>query len=72
MNCAISFNKIIKKKVVDKLTKNGMEVVLSVATETSHWTRPDFIADSIGQRAAPIIKDSEIVLPAGTVEVCVR
>jgi hypothetical protein len=68
----MAYNKIIKKKAVDKLMKNGMEVVLSVATQTSEWTRPEFIADAIAQRAAPVIQNSKTVLPAGTVEVCIR
>lgn len=68
----MAYNKIIKKKAVDRLMKNGMEVVLSVATQTSEWTRPDFIADSIAQKAGPVIQNSKTVLPAGTVEVCIR
>jgi hypothetical protein len=68
----IAYNKIIKKKTVDKLIKNGIEVVLSIATQTSEWTRPEFIADAIAQRAAPVIQNSKTVLPASTVEVCIR
>ena len=68
----MSYNQIIKKKVVGKCTKNGVEAVLSVATQTSHWTRPESVADAIGQRAASIIQNSKTGLPAGTVELCIR
>jgi hypothetical protein len=68
----MAYNQIIKKKAIDKLTKNGMEVVLSVATQTSEWTRADSVATGIGQRAAPIVQSSKTVFPTGTVEVCIR
>jgi hypothetical protein len=68
----MAYNQIIKKKAIDKLTKNGMEVVLSVATQTSEWTRPDSVANAIGQRAAPIVQNSKTALPTGTIEVCIR
>ncbi|KUL81631.1 hypothetical protein ZTR_09652 [Talaromyces verruculosus] len=67
----MAYNKIIKKKAVDKLMKNGMEVVVSVATQTSEWTRRGFVADAIGQRVALVIQNSKTALPAGTVEVCI-
>ncbi|KAL2368286.1 hypothetical protein BDBG_00161 [Blastomyces gilchristii SLH14081] len=68
----MSFNKILTKKVVGKLSKGGMNVVLSVATRTEAWSRPEYVADEIGARTNPIIVKSKTALPAGTVELCVR
>ncbi|KAK2801483.1 hypothetical protein FQN50_007698 [Emmonsiellopsis sp. PD_5] len=68
----MSFNRIIKKQAVGKVMKDGVEYVLSVATETNDWRRPEGIAEMIGKRAGPIIENSQTSMPAGAVEICVR
>ncbi|EFW14284.1 conserved hypothetical protein [Coccidioides posadasii str. Silveira] len=68
----LAFNQIIKKQAIGKVVKDGVEYVLSVATEMSDWTRPEGVAEMIGKRADPIIQNSKTPLPPGAVEICVR
>lgn len=64
-----SYNKILKKRGVGKVMKEGVEYMLSVATETSDWTLPESIAEMIAKRAGPIIENSKTPVPAGAVEI---
>ena len=42
------FNQILAKKLIGTAVKDGATVTLSVATKTTHWTRPEFTADKVG------------------------
>jgi hypothetical protein len=43
----MSYNQIIRKKVLGAITKNGKQTTLSAATQTSNWTRPEFAVDGL-------------------------
>jgi hypothetical protein len=68
----MSYNQIIKKQVLGTIIKNGKEVSLSVATETTHWKRPEFIPDTMKTKVTKAVMDFPGQLPAGTGEVCIR
>ena len=68
----MSYNQILKRKAVGEITKNGMNIAFSVATQTTHWTRPESVAEEVGERANPIVQGSKTALPTGTVELCIR
>lgn len=42
-----SINKVISKKIVSTIVKDGKSVVVSTATETSQWKRPDAVAEKL-------------------------
>ncbi|KAK2798044.1 hypothetical protein FQN51_007969 [Onygenales sp. PD_10] len=42
----MSFNRILTKKNVGSITKDGAPIVLSVATKTTQWDRPDALVES--------------------------
>ncbi len=66
------FNKIFAKKIVDTVVKDGKSIVISAATETTHWRRLDSVAASAGDAVKTAVISSSEPLPAGTVEVCAR
>jgi hypothetical protein len=68
----MSYNKIIKKIVTGTIVKNGVTYTLSVATHTDHWTRPDKVAQAVGQRLLNAVIAWDGIPPTGTVEICAR
>ena len=68
----MSFNKILAKKVVGTALKDGVNVTLSVATKTSHWERPEFVVDTVGDVLKKSIASWTERLPADTKEICSR
>jgi hypothetical protein len=64
------FNNIFAKKIVDTVVKDGKSIVISAATETTHWRRLDSVAASAGAAVKTAVLSSPKALPAGTVEVC--
>jgi hypothetical protein len=68
----MSFNQILAKKLVGTAVKNGATVKLSVATKTTHWTRPDFTADKVGAVLTKSLSNWKEPLPNDTQEICSR
>jgi hypothetical protein len=54
------------------MIKDGAKVVLSAATETSSWTRPESMADKAGEVLASSVTANPDKVPTGTKEICVR
>jgi len=63
-------NLVYAKKVVGSVLKNGKEIIVSAATETSLWKRPEEAADKIGKEMIDNSEDWVDQLPEGTKEVC--
>jgi len=53
-------------------TSTGLDLILSAATETSQWNRPDFAATQMKAPLENAVQKNESVLPANTKEVCLR
>ncbi|KAI0531684.1 hypothetical protein GGR58DRAFT_492798 [Xylaria digitata] len=68
----MSFNRILSKSVVGSAIKDGKRITLSVATETSHWKRPDVSIDPVGNILQKSLENYKPALPAGTTDVCLR
>ena len=68
----MSFNKILKRVPVGSIIKDGQEVTLSVATETSKWIRPESIAKGQGPGFKAAVEASKHLVPQGTKDVCQR
>lgn len=68
----MSFNKILKKVPVGSIIKDGQEITLSVATETSKWIRPENIAKAQGPGFKEAVESSKHLVPQGTKDVCQR
>lgn len=67
-----SINNIISKKIVSTIVKDGKSVVVSAATETSHWKRPDSMAQKVGSVLKESLESWGGKLPEDTKEVCSR
>jgi len=46
--------------------------MVSAATETSCWKRPDSVAQKVGQELAALVSEPLCKLPQDTEEICVR
>jgi hypothetical protein len=68
----MSYNKIFAKTTLGTILKDGATIVVSAATETSQWKRPDFVAEAIKAPLTAAIQKYPKALPVGTVEVCAR
>jgi hypothetical protein len=69
----MSFNKIINKKVLGSVTvSSGKSLVLSAATKTTNWERPDFMASAMREPLEKAVTANESVLPNNTAEVILR
>jgi hypothetical protein len=68
----MSYNQIIKKKVLGTITKNGAQITLSAATQTSNWTRPEFAIDGLKDDFEKAVNDYTGPLPEDTAEICAR
>ena len=68
----MSYNQIIRKRMLGIVTKSGKEITLSAATETSHWTRPDFVAEAIKAPFEQAVQQYPMLLPNDTREICAR
>jgi hypothetical protein len=66
------FNQIIAKKVIGTAMKDGATVTLSVATQTSHWSRPETAVDKVGNTLTKSFQNWKEPLPNDTKEVCSR
>ncbi|CEL09517.1 hypothetical protein ASPCAL12652 [Aspergillus calidoustus] len=68
----MSFNRILKKVPIGSIAKNGQEITLSVATQTSDWLRPESIAIQQGPGFKKAVEAAKHLVPSGTKEVCQR
>jgi len=68
----MSYNQIFKKKVLGTITKNGKQITLSAALQTSQWTRPEFAADAMKNDFEKAIDGYTEQLPDDTTEICAR
>ncbi len=68
----MSYNHIIKKKALGSVISGGKKLVLSAATETDHWTRPDFMADKLKDSLEKAFQNSPEKIPSWADEVCAR
>ncbi|AEO69080.1 uncharacterized protein THITE_2119083 [Thermothielavioides terrestris NRRL 8126] len=69
----MSFNRVIAKKVLGHVvTPGGKRLVLSAATKTTAWERPDFAADAMKAPLEEAVVANESVLPTNTAEVILR
>jgi hypothetical protein len=68
----MSYNNILKKIPVGSIAKGGQEITLSVATQTSKWNRPEFVAIQQGPGFQQAVQNSIHLVPQGTKEVCQR
>ncbi|RKF56524.1 hypothetical protein OnM2_080057 [Erysiphe neolycopersici] len=66
------YNKIFTKMFVSKVVKDGKTVVVSAATETSHWKRNEAMAQKVGEFLEDSLGNWSGQLPEGTVEICSR
>ena len=67
-----TYNHIIKKKTLGTVISKGKTLVLSAATETDHWKRPDFIADKLKAPLEKAVESSPEEIPPWTDEVCAK
>ena len=68
----MSYNQIIKKKLLGTITKNGKQIKLSAALQTSQWTRPEFAADAMKNDFEKAVNGYTGQLPEDTTEICAR
>ncbi|OWP04213.1 hypothetical protein B2J93_2952 [Marssonina coronariae] len=68
----MSFNQVIKKKITGTAIKDGSRITLSVATTTTHWTRPDSAVAEVGTLLSRSVAAWQEQLPQDTTEVCSR
>ena len=68
----VSYNKVLKKVPVGTITKDGQEITISVATETTSWIRPTFIALIQGPGFQMAVQASMHLIPLGTKDICQR
>ena len=68
----MSYNQIIKKKILGTITKNGKQITLSAAVQTSQWTRPEFAADAMKIDFEKAVNGFTGQLPDDTTEICAR
>ncbi|KAI0814678.1 hypothetical protein GGR55DRAFT_675972 [Xylaria sp. FL0064] len=66
------FNEIAARIPFRTIIHKGQLLTLSVATTTTHWTRPESAVTLVGSCLEDSINDHKPDLPAGTTEVCVR
>ncbi|CAO2648137.1 Nn.00g090590.m01.CDS01 [Neocucurbitaria sp. VM-36] len=66
------FNKIVSKKFISNVVKDGKTVAVSAATKTSTWTRDDAIAQKVGELLKDSLGNWSGQLPEGTEEICSR
>ncbi|KAK3363694.1 hypothetical protein B0T25DRAFT_597064, partial [Lasiosphaeria hispida] len=67
------FNMILTKKVLGNiLTPSGRSLVLSIATKTTNWDRPDFIADTMKVPLEKAVAANESILPGDAAEIILR
>lgn len=65
-------NYIFKKIRVGKVVKDGKEIVISVATKTQAWTRPEEVAKNQGPEFRAVIEDKINEVYSDTREICSR
>ncbi|PVH84036.1 hypothetical protein DL98DRAFT_528887 [Cadophora sp. DSE1049] len=68
----MSYNQIVKKKLLGTITKNGKQITLSAALQTSQWTGPEFAADAMKNDFEKAVIGYTGPLPEDTTEICVR
>lgn len=68
----LSYNKVLKKVPVGTITKDGQEITISIATETTSWIRPTFIALIQGPGFQMAVQASMHLIPVGTKDICQR
>jgi hypothetical protein len=68
----MSFNQIFAKKAVGTIVKDGTMIILSVATKTSQWDRPDALVQPVGDSLTRSVSQWDGPVPTGTKEICVR
>jgi hypothetical protein len=68
----MSYNHIIKKKVLGSVISGGKMLVLSAATETDHWKRTEFMADKLKGPLEEAVESSSEKIPSWADEVCAR
>ena len=68
----MSYNHIIKRKALSQVVSGGKTLLLSAATQTDYWSRPDFMADKLKGPLEKAVEGSpEAILPWAD-EVCAR
>jgi hypothetical protein len=65
-------NFILKKSFFATIIKSGKEIRLSGATETTKWTRPQFVVDLICPGFVKSVEARVDLLPADVVEIVGR
>lgn len=68
----MSYNQIIRKKLLGTIMKNGKQIKLSAAVETSQWTRPEFAVDSMKDSFEKAVSGYTGKLPEDVTEICAR
>ncbi|PYI01178.1 hypothetical protein BO78DRAFT_379582 [Aspergillus sclerotiicarbonarius CBS 121057] len=68
----MSHNQIFKKAFIGTIAKNGKTIQVSVATETTHWRRPDSIAQNMKDRVFTALENHSAPLPEYTAEIIIR
>ncbi|KAE8146936.1 hypothetical protein BDV25DRAFT_43552 [Aspergillus avenaceus] len=71
-NKKMSYNKILSKKTVGTIVKNGKEITISVATRTEKWMRPDVAVDAIADPFTEAVDGFTGNLPENTKDICAR
>lgn len=66
----MAYNHVLKKKFIGTTVREGQKLILSVATKTSLWERPDFAADISGATLTYSLSEYKGTLPKDTIEVC--
>lgn len=68
----MSVNKILNKKIVGMVVKDGKKITVSAATETLSWRRPDIAAEKVGALLCSNIPGWKQPIPEDTTEICSR
>jgi hypothetical protein len=67
----MSLNNVMAKVAVETVVKNGADILITAATKTNNFTRPDAVAIALGKAIKePFLKADNI--PEGTKEIIAR
>ncbi|PYI08867.1 hypothetical protein BO78DRAFT_416169 [Aspergillus sclerotiicarbonarius CBS 121057] len=68
----MSFNRVVKKVPFGTIKRGADEIILSVATETLDWIRPETVATQQGPGFQKAVEAAKHLVPDGTKEICQR
>ncbi|KAH8815471.1 hypothetical protein F5884DRAFT_180158 [Xylogone sp. PMI_703] len=66
------YNGVVKRKALGTVIVEGKELIISVATETRNWRRPEFIVHKLKTPLQRSIESWPERIPPWATEVCAR